>query len=585
MRKLFLLISFLIMFAFVGCALKDPGSQYDLAPSPGFRMGDKGQLTTLAAQDKLLVEDYSDASKTKHTTMANIDTYLSVIYQPLTAHLTDLADGNITSNFVNTAYPWVVNEGGTGAATFTDGGILLGSGTGAITALGVASNGQIPIGDNTTDPVLATITGTANEITVTNGAGSITLSLASEINATKIADGTVTSAEYQYINSLSSNAQDQFDARCLESVFGISLKDRLALNGTALDVSAVLEKYHGIDPSADVLILLGSANNTIILSNIGAEIGVDVQAYDADLTTYAGITPSADVQAALASANDTALRTEIGCGTAATKAADQDLESTDDVIFNKITATNGISTGASSNPVVRFLDSGCPGSDKFTGHVNMPYVRGNDGNETAWIYLRCMEDGSNVTQMIYNGNETIWELDGNFLELPNGTADVALPQVGAVHFNETDEQLSLHSGTNGEISGEASISLIYHRTWSFDPDAVCDGAVDRLFLMTIGDDAPEGIIIDEWKVSFEADPTTEADLDFKRADAFIGVASAAVMDVCDTTNGTSSEDTDANINAGAAVANGKVIYLEFGTAYTETTHQIIFEFWYHCEED
>jgi hypothetical protein len=70
-----------------------------------------------------------------------------------------------------------VADGGTGASSLTDGGILLGSGTGAVTALGVATNGQIPIGDGATDPVLATITGTANEITVTNGAGSITLDI------------------------------------------------------------------------------------------------------------------------------------------------------------------------------------------------------------------------------------------------------------------------------------------------------------------------------------------------------------------------------------------------------------------------
>jgi hypothetical protein len=70
-----------------------------------------------------------------------------------------------------------INKGGTNAQTFTDGGILLGSGTSAITALGVATNGQIPIGDGTTDPVLATITGTTDEIAVANGSGSITLSL------------------------------------------------------------------------------------------------------------------------------------------------------------------------------------------------------------------------------------------------------------------------------------------------------------------------------------------------------------------------------------------------------------------------
>ena len=87
----------------------------------------------------------------------------------------DLAGNReITGNWVNTTNPWVVNEGGTGAATFTDGGILLGSGTGAITALGAAANGEIPIGDGTTDPQLATITA-GEGIDITNGAASITI--------------------------------------------------------------------------------------------------------------------------------------------------------------------------------------------------------------------------------------------------------------------------------------------------------------------------------------------------------------------------------------------------------------------------
>lgn len=82
-----------------------------------------------------------------------------------------------------------VANGGTGASTFTDGGILLGSGTGAFTALGVAANGEIPIGDGTTDPVLGTITGTANQVTVTDGAGSITLDFPDDL----IIDGTTPS--------------------------------------------------------------------------------------------------------------------------------------------------------------------------------------------------------------------------------------------------------------------------------------------------------------------------------------------------------------------------------------------------------
>ena len=46
-----------------------------------------------------------------------------------------------------------VANGGTGASTFTDGGILLGSGTGAITAMSVLADGSIVVGDGSTDPV------------------------------------------------------------------------------------------------------------------------------------------------------------------------------------------------------------------------------------------------------------------------------------------------------------------------------------------------------------------------------------------------------------------------------------------------
>ena len=59
---------------------------------------------------------------------------------------------------------------------------LLYASNGVITSLGVATNGQLPIGSTGSAPVLATLTGTANQITVTNGAGTITLSLPQDIH-------------------------------------------------------------------------------------------------------------------------------------------------------------------------------------------------------------------------------------------------------------------------------------------------------------------------------------------------------------------------------------------------------------------
>ncbi len=83
---------------------------------------------------------------------------------------------------------WVVGtlpvaSGGTGAATLTANGILVGNGTTAISASTLTS-GQLLIGSTGAAPVATTITGTANQVVVTNGAGSVTLSTPQSINTT-----------------------------------------------------------------------------------------------------------------------------------------------------------------------------------------------------------------------------------------------------------------------------------------------------------------------------------------------------------------------------------------------------------------
>ena len=54
------------------------------------------------------------------------------------------------ANFTGTL---AVNQGGTGATSLTDGGVLLGSGTGAVTAMAVLADGEMIVGDGSTDPV------------------------------------------------------------------------------------------------------------------------------------------------------------------------------------------------------------------------------------------------------------------------------------------------------------------------------------------------------------------------------------------------------------------------------------------------
>ena len=91
-----------------------------------------------------------------------------------------LASGTVTGTLP-------VSKGGTGATTLTANTLLLANGTSALTSLGAATNGQIPIGRTGLAPVLANLTAGSN-ITITNGSGAITIAatfstLAAALNA------------------------------------------------------------------------------------------------------------------------------------------------------------------------------------------------------------------------------------------------------------------------------------------------------------------------------------------------------------------------------------------------------------------
>ena len=63
-----------------------------------------------------------------------------------------------------------VGNGGSGATSLTDGGILLGSGTAAVTAMSVLADGEIVVGDGSTDPVaLAAFSSSTGTLKVANG--------------------------------------------------------------------------------------------------------------------------------------------------------------------------------------------------------------------------------------------------------------------------------------------------------------------------------------------------------------------------------------------------------------------------------
>jgi hypothetical protein len=82
-----------------------------------------------------------------------------------------------------------VADGGTGVSTLTDGGVLLGSGTGAITALGVLADGEMIVGDGTTDPVAESGATLRTSIGCGPTAGSSSIVTTGAINAGSITSG------------------------------------------------------------------------------------------------------------------------------------------------------------------------------------------------------------------------------------------------------------------------------------------------------------------------------------------------------------------------------------------------------------
>ena len=71
-----------------------------------------------------------------------------------------------------------VSKGGTGATSLTDGGVLLGSGTSAVTAMAVLSDGEMIVGDGTTDPVAES----GATLRTSIGVGSISTQAADAVN-------------------------------------------------------------------------------------------------------------------------------------------------------------------------------------------------------------------------------------------------------------------------------------------------------------------------------------------------------------------------------------------------------------------
>ena len=77
---------------------------------------------------------------------------------------------------------WTINTTGVPTGSGTANALTYWSSSSALGSLAAMTNGQLAIGSTGASPTIAALTGTANQVVVTNGAGSITLSTPQDIS-------------------------------------------------------------------------------------------------------------------------------------------------------------------------------------------------------------------------------------------------------------------------------------------------------------------------------------------------------------------------------------------------------------------
>ena len=237
--------------------------------------GDTIDGVTLVTGDRVLVKDQTDATANGvylavASGTASRDPEYNTIPE-LSGQMVVVNQGTANDNKIFLCTTDSDATIGVSNITFTQ---VTPSNTGTVTSIGIADSG-------------------AGEFTVSNSpitsAGNISLALntvgnsklGTGIDATKIADGSVTSTEFQYINTLSSNAQTQIDAKLSNIVEDTTpqLGGQLDVNGQSIgDGTNELIKFSETGSAVNELTVTNAATgNAPEISATGNDSNIDLK--------------------------------------------------------------------------------------------------------------------------------------------------------------------------------------------------------------------------------------------------------------------------------------------------------------------
>jgi hypothetical protein len=412
--------------------------------------------SVLFAEGDFVVEDNANFNYDNLNDILNI---IKVVSSSLTASKPVFTDAN--KQLVSTGIV-PVDQGGTGAVTLTNGGIILGSGTAVVTVLAQAVNGQLPIGSTGGDPILATITGTANQVVVTNAAGSITLSLPQDIHT-----GASPTFVTETLTGLTASQLVKTDAgKTLASTIGtvqvpicMDMYDAIPIRGTESSWhGGLLELANGqpLDTVPTDIVVTKGNGKLIIVINAGTDLVGEITITGSSVDRNTGVITPGD---------------------------------TDTIVVDALT-TDNTSSDANGNVIHEFVGAYIS-SKWFTGSVTLSTV---DLTLTDVDVYHCSFEQSNDSP-----NLVINTFDANIF-----TTNVAAEfdaYLYTIHVTgnkvKLDREAELHVGA----VGETAIANKYWRLRQGEIDEDLDGLTDGFFVDVFYDNSPvyvEDVTISVW---------------------------------------------------------------------------------------
>jgi len=177
-------------------------------------------------------------------------------------------EGNIIYRAGGTDVP--VTDGGTGVSTLADGGILLGSGTGAITALAALAKGSVVVGDGATDPVALAVGSNTHVLTADSGeASGLKWAAAAAGGFTLSAEVATTSGTSALFTGIGSGV------KVIKIVFEL-----VSFSGSNDEMEIQIGDAGGLETSG-YLSMSSTGDNTGYSGTTGYAVGMDAEAADA----------------------------------------------------------------------------------------------------------------------------------------------------------------------------------------------------------------------------------------------------------------------------------------------------------------